>query len=79
MPTSIEFEIVLDSLKLSLGRLERAATRVEKAVRLNAHTASPYGAAPHDAMTPDWRGSAQQRLHSAIESIDLLLKDGQNV
>ena len=61
----------LDSLKLALGRLERATTRVELALRKGA-------AAPADGMTSAKRKNLENGLESAIDRIDAILKDAQH-
>ncbi len=59
----------LESLKLALGRLERATSRVEIATRNGKATRST------DAMTSDSLKALESGLESAIGRIDHLLKD----
>ena len=58
----------LESLKLALGRMERATTRVELALRRDA----VRGGA---TMTSTTREVMETKLESAIERIDALLKE----
>lgn len=62
----------LESLKLALGRLERATSRVEVAVRNGAKPAAP------DAMTSQTLKALESGLESAIGRVDALLKDKPN-
>jgi hypothetical protein len=62
----------LESLKLALGRLERATSRVEIATRKGAAASSD------DAMTSGTLKALETGLESAIGRIDSLLKDTSN-
>jgi hypothetical protein len=59
----------LESMKLALGRLERATSRVEIATRKGAMSSGD------DAMTSAAMKTLENRLKTAIGSIDDLLKD----
>ena len=59
----------LESLKLALGRLERATSRVEIAIRKGVHSSG------NDAKTSDTLKALESGLESAIGRIDGLLKD----
>ena len=59
----------LESLKLALGRLERAASRVELQIRKGKDNSTV------DAMTSQKIKALETGLQSAIGRIDVLLKD----
>lgn len=71
MTSPDELEPTLESLKLALGRMERATSRVEVALRKG-------GSGLTDGMTSSERKTLESGLQSAIHRIDALLKDDKH-